>query len=98
MLRYVKIILILSIVGIVVLGTGAVVGSRWDLKEEYYYQSIQGEQRLATRTITIYPFALIGLTLAVIGGSLESVAALSLVLGHYWQRLDISEEECSQEK
>jgi hypothetical protein len=68
--RYMKIVLVLSILGIVVLGTGAVVGSQWDLKEELYYQSYLPEKTLATRTITTYPFALVGLALAVIGGSL----------------------------
>lgn len=91
--RYMKVVLILSILGIVVLGIGAVVGFNWELKEELYYQSYLGEQRLATRTITIYPFALMGLELALTGGFLESVAALSIVLQYYMQRLDVSEEE-----
>lgn len=91
--RCMKVVLILSILGIVVLGIGAVVGFNWELKEELYYQSYLGEQRLATRTITIYPFALMGLELALTGGFLESVAALSIVLQYYMQRLDVSEEE-----
>jgi len=73
-----QIIAVLVVFGVAVMIIGFGVAYQFELKEELYFQP--GQSAPSVRTVTVYPYALEGIWIMLIGGILEFIASIIALL------------------
>jgi hypothetical protein len=89
-----RIIAVLVMIGIVVMIIGLGIGYQFELKEELYYQP--GQTVPSVRTVTVYPYALEGIWITLIGGILELIASIIALLSWSQKEESVSKKDRSK--